>query len=106
MDNTVSAVVLLCVTRVIESSVWPNSMDTQLNVDCAKCTELYLLINFILKNKCIYKKGLGHAHPALCSSLTDQTSYSITAVAPQFLNICNFTIIKILYTYLLFILKI
>jgi hypothetical protein len=40
---------------------------------------------FNLKNKCIYKKGLGNAHRALCGTVL-QISYSIIAVALRFLN--------------------
>jgi hypothetical protein len=39
--------------------------------------------NFFVKHNCKYKKGLGSAHQALCSTFL-LTSFSITAVSLRF----------------------
>jgi hypothetical protein len=54
------------------------------------------LIFVVLKNICTYKKGLGNAQPALCSTVL-QTSYSIIAVAPLFLNISLTLTLRVYY---------
>jgi hypothetical protein len=54
------------------------------------------LFFFILKNKCVYKNGLGNAHPALFSTFL-YTSYSIIAVIPRFLNISLNLTLRIYY---------
>jgi hypothetical protein len=39
-----------------------------LQVTTEHMRNLMVFLFFILKNKCIYKKDLGNAHPALCST--------------------------------------